>query len=55
MTQSLTNALAPIREKHGFYEAHPKPVDEIIYDGCDKARTGAQTTMESVRAAIKIN
>ena len=55
MAQSLINALAPIREKRAFYEAHPKLVDEIIYEGCEKARKKARATMESVRTAIKIN
>jgi tryptophanyl-tRNA synthetase len=54
MAQSLIRALEPIREKRDYYEAHPEQVDEIIADGCDKARKKAQATMESVRAAIKI-
>jgi tryptophanyl-tRNA synthetase len=55
MAQNLTAALAPIREKRAFYEAHPKRVDEIVNDGCNKARKIARATMEAVRAAIKIN
>ena len=55
MAQNLTAALAPIREKRAFYEAHPKRVDEIVNDGCNKARITARATMEAVRAAIKIN
>ena len=55
MAQNLTAALAPIREKRAFYEAHPKRVDEIVNDGCNKARKTARATMEAVRAAIKIN
>ncbi len=55
MAQNLITALAPIREKRQFYEAHPKLVDEIIYEGCDRARKSARATMESVREAIKIN
>jgi len=51
----LIAALEPIREKRTFYETHPERVDEIISDGCDKARMTARATMESVRAAIKIN
>jgi tryptophanyl-tRNA synthetase len=54
MAQSLIRALEPIREKRAYYEAHPEQVDEIIADGCDKARKTAQATMETVRAAIKI-
>jgi tryptophanyl-tRNA synthetase len=55
MAENLIVALEPIREKRAYYEAHPERVDEIIADGCDKARKTARTTMESVRAAIKIN
>ena len=55
MALNLSKALAPIREKRAYYEAHPQQVDEIIADGCDRARITARTTMESVRAAIKIN
>jgi tryptophanyl-tRNA synthetase len=55
MAESLVAALEPIREKRAYYEAHPEMVDEIIVDGCDKARKTARATMEDVRAAIKIN
>ena len=55
MAQNLTAALAPIREKRAFYEAHPKRVDEIVNEGCNKARKTARATMEAVRTAIKIN
>jgi tryptophanyl-tRNA synthetase len=54
MAQNLIIALAPIREKRKFYESHPILVDEIIYQGCDKARKAARATMESVREAIKV-
>jgi len=55
MAQNLSKALEPIREKRAYYEARPELVEEIISDGCNKARKTARTTMESVRAAIKIN
>ena len=54
MAQNLSNALEPIREKRAYYEAHPNLVEEIIVDGCDRARKTARATMESVRDAIKI-
>ena len=54
MAHNLSDALAPIREKRAYYEANPKLVDEIIADGCNRARKTAQATMDSVRAAIKI-
>jgi tryptophanyl-tRNA synthetase len=55
MALNLIKALEPIREKRAYYEAHPQQVDEIMADGCDRARKTAQKTMASVRAAIKIN
>jgi tryptophanyl-tRNA synthetase len=55
MAHNLSIALEPVREKRAYYEAHPERVDEIIADGCDRARKTARQTMDSVRAAIKIN
>ena len=55
MALNLIKALEPIREKRAYYEAHPQQVDDIMADGCDRARKTAQKTMASVRAAIKIN
>ena len=55
MAENLIVALEPIREKRMYYEAHPELVGEIMADGCDRARKTARATMESVRAAIKIN
>ena len=55
MAENLIVALEPIREKRTYYEAHSELVEEIMADGCDRARKTARATMESVRAAIKIN
>ncbi len=54
MAQNLIKALEPIRDKRKYYEARPELVDEIIADGCDKARNIAQQTMKEVRSAIKL-
>ena len=54
MAQNLSKALEPIREKRAYYEARPELVEEIIVDGCERARKTARATMESVREAIKI-
>ncbi len=54
MAQNLTKALEPLREKREYYEAHPGLVDDIIADGCEKARRVAKQTMAEVRGAIKI-
>ena len=54
MARYLINALEPMREKRIYYETRPHLVDEIIVDGCDKARKVAQQTMAEVKAAIKM-
>lgn len=54
MAQNLIKALEPLREKREYYEARPALVDDIIADGCEKARRIAYQTMAEVRAAIKI-
>jgi len=54
MARHLINALEPMREKRAYYETRPNLVDEIIEDGCEKARKVARQTMAEVKAAIKI-
>lgn len=54
MAKHLIKALEPLREKREYYEAHPALVDDIIADGCEKARRVASQTMAEVREAIKI-
>ncbi|MEW5908995.1 MAG: tryptophan--tRNA ligase [Thermodesulfobacteriota bacterium] len=55
MARHLADALAPVREKRAFYETHPDLVDDIITDGCNRARQIAEKTMEEVRTAVKIS
>ena len=54
MAKYLIKALEPMREKREYYEARPQLIDDIIVEGCDKARRVARQTMAEVRAAIKI-
>jgi len=54
MAQNLIKALEPMREKREYYEARPQLVDDIIKDGCDKARRVARRTMAEVRAAVNL-
>jgi tryptophanyl-tRNA synthetase len=54
MARHLINALEPMREKRAYYETRPQLVDDIIEDGCEKARKVARQTMAEVKAAIKI-
>ena len=50
----VTEHFAPLRERRAHYEANPGLVDEIIADGCAKARARARETMDMVHAAMKI-
>jgi tryptophanyl-tRNA synthetase len=54
MAQNLIKALEPMREIREYYEARPQLVDDIIREGCDKARRVARRTMAEVRAAVKL-
>jgi len=54
MARHLINFLEPMRKKREYYEARPDLVDDIIADGCEKARQVARETMAEVREAIKI-
>ncbi|MDY6988866.1 MAG: tryptophan--tRNA ligase [Thermodesulfobacteriota bacterium] len=52
MAESLIQALAPIREKREYYEAHPDIVRAIAEKGNRKAQETARQTMEEVRKAV---
>jgi tryptophanyl-tRNA synthetase len=54
MAQNLIKGLDPIREKRAYYETRAQLVDDIISDGCNKAREVARMTMEEVRSAAKL-
>ena len=54
MAQNLIKGLEPIREKRAYYETRTRLVDDIISDGCNKARKVAKMTMEEVRSAAKL-
>ena len=55
LSAALNNFLDPIRDKRIIYEQAPKKVDEILIEGTKKARKIAASTLEEVRAAMKIN
>ena len=54
MAENLIKALEPIRNKREHYENQPKLVDDIITDGCNRARKVAKQTMKKVRFSVKI-
>ncbi len=55
LSAALNNFLNPMRDKRIIYEQAPKKVDEILIEGTKKARKIATSTLEEVRAAMKIN
>lgn len=54
MSEYLINALEPIQKKREFYKQRPELVEQIIIDGCRRAREVALQTMSEVREAIKL-
>jgi tryptophanyl-tRNA synthetase len=54
LAETLVTYLAPIREERDRYLQNPRRVEEILEDGCQRARMIAAQTMEEVRAAMKI-
>ncbi len=54
MAQNLALALEPVREKRAYYEQRPGQVEEIIENGCARARGIAGKTMEEVRTLIRV-
>src|SRR5580658_6867568 len=52
---ALENFLAPIRERRAAYESKPEMVREIVLEGTRKGRVVAQSTMDEVRAAMKLD
>ena len=52
--ETLVSYLAPIQEKRAGYIGSPGLVEEILEEGCERARRVAVQTMEEVRGAMKI-
>jgi len=55
LANELNKFLDPIRDKRKRLERNPKKIDEILIEGTKKARKIARNTMESVKAAMKID
>lgn len=55
MAENLISHLAPIHEKRRRILQDPHLLEEIIEDGCRRAREVAKQTMEEVRQAMKIS
>jgi tryptophanyl-tRNA synthetase len=54
LLKHLLAYLRPIQEKRKELSAHPRSVEEIIAEGCRRARAVAQETLGSVREAMKL-
>ncbi|MEE2987833.1 MAG: tryptophan--tRNA ligase [Nitrospinota bacterium] len=54
LTGTLLEGLQPIMEKRREIVAKPKEADEILEDGTKKAREVARSTLDEVKAAMKL-
>jgi tryptophanyl-tRNA synthetase len=52
--KKIADALAPVRDKRAFYEAHPDKVKTILHDGEVVAKKVASQTMAEVREVMKL-
>jgi tryptophanyl-tRNA synthetase len=52
LTESINNALAPVRSKRAELVSHPDVVWDVLNDGAKRARDRAQETMDMVRSAM---
>jgi len=53
--EALEKFLAPIRERREAFAAKPETVRDIIIEGTRRGRAVAQSTMDEVRAAMKLD
>lgn len=54
LAEVLVSALAPLHERRARFLESPSLVEEILEEGCQRARRIAVQTMEEVRTAMKI-
>jgi tryptophanyl-tRNA synthetase len=54
LADHLVARLLPLHEKRRDYAAHPDTVWDVLREGGKRARTAAEATMQSVRAAVKL-
>ncbi len=52
VARRVAEALAPMREKRAYFEAHPAEVTDILRDGESRAKKVAQQTMAEVHGAM---
>ena len=54
LAKNIVAYLAPIHEKRAMYVKNPHLIEEVLEDGCRRARVISVQTMEEVRRAMKI-
>ena len=54
LAEGVIEYFGPLRERRAEYEKNPKLLDEIIADGCDRARAEAARTMARVHDVMGI-
>jgi tryptophanyl-tRNA synthetase len=54
LAENIVAYLAPIHEKRALYLKNPHLIEEVLEDGCRRARVISVQTMEEVRRAMKI-
>ena len=54
LAENLIAYLSPIHARRAEYVRNPDRVEEVLDEGCRRARRVASQTMEEVRAAMKI-
>ena len=55
LINAMNDFLKPIQDRRKFYEENPEEVKRILDEGTDIARKKAQTKMQDVRKAMKID
>ena len=51
---SVISELGPMQERIAKYQSNPNLIQEIIFDGSERARSVAKNTLEEVRDAMGI-
>jgi len=55
LAENIVAYLAPIHEKRALYLKNPHLIEEVLEDGCRRARVISVRTMEEVRRAMKLS
>jgi len=54
LAEGAIEHFAPLRERREHFVSHPDEVDELVVNGCSRAREAACATLEAVRAAMEV-